>query len=339
MTPTFSIIIPVYNVAPYLRECLDSVLAQTYTDWEAICVDDGSTDGSGTILDEYAAKDQRFKVIHQTNAGVSAARNVALDVVCGEWFLFLDGDDCFRDDALKTFVKIGVYNDVDGILVSPYIPQRWFGGPQPDRIVRNEVLVNNATNVDLVLGPYGANGFPFNRLYRSSKFSSVRFREDMRMGEDVCFWFDALRMNKCWRIIAAEIYLYRSRADSACGVKNPHLAANALESVLHVFRSIDSGTIRCKDAKYKYFTRYSWFATEYISIVVDNALKLSCSEWRVLRSKVKCITAVTGWDVFNWKVALKYRLACYSVTRILVPVVSFGIRALGFLKRRIFNRI
>ena len=65
MNPVFSIIIPVYNVAPYLRECLDSVLAQTFADWEAICVDDGSTDGSGAILDEYAAKDARFRIVHQ----------------------------------------------------------------------------------------------------------------------------------------------------------------------------------------------------------------------------------------------------------------------------------
>ena len=72
MKPFFSVIIPVYNVAPYLRECLDSVLKQTFTDWEAICVDDGSTDESGAILDEYAAKDKRFRVIHQANAGVSA---------------------------------------------------------------------------------------------------------------------------------------------------------------------------------------------------------------------------------------------------------------------------
>ena len=69
MSPKFSIIIPVYNVAPYLRECFDSVLAQTFTNWEAICVDDGSTDGSGEILDEYAARDGRFRVIHQKNAG------------------------------------------------------------------------------------------------------------------------------------------------------------------------------------------------------------------------------------------------------------------------------
>ena len=98
----FSVIIPVYNVAPYLRECLDSVLAQTCPDWEAICVDDGSTDGSGAILDDYAAKDARLRVIHQPNAGVSAARNVALERVSGEWILFLDGDDVYAPDTLSS---------------------------------------------------------------------------------------------------------------------------------------------------------------------------------------------------------------------------------------------
>ena len=93
--PFFSIIIPVYNVAQYLRECLDSVLSQTVTDWEAICVDDGSTDGSGAILAEYAAKDKRFKVIRQANAGVSAARNAGISNATGEYITYLDGDDVY----------------------------------------------------------------------------------------------------------------------------------------------------------------------------------------------------------------------------------------------------
>lgn len=100
MSPFFSIIIPVYNVAPYLRECLDSVLAQTFTDWEAICVDDGSTDGSGSILDEYAAKDNRVVVLHVPNGGVSRARNSALAIANGEFIGFLDGDDLLAKDWL-----------------------------------------------------------------------------------------------------------------------------------------------------------------------------------------------------------------------------------------------
>ena len=95
------IIIPVYNVEPYLRRCLDSMLAQTYTHWRAICVDDGSTDGSPAILDEYADKDSRFKVIHQENSGVSHARNVGLAVADAEYVMFVDSDDFIHPQTLE----------------------------------------------------------------------------------------------------------------------------------------------------------------------------------------------------------------------------------------------
>lgn len=100
-----SVIIPVYNTEKYLRQCLDSVLAQTYSDWEAILVDDGSTDTSGTICDEYADADTRVKVLHTANAGVSAARNTALDSACGEWLTFVDADDMLAPDALELWIK------------------------------------------------------------------------------------------------------------------------------------------------------------------------------------------------------------------------------------------
>jgi len=97
----FSLIIPVYNVEKYLKECLDSVLCQTYGDWEAICINDGSTDGSATILEEYAAKDSRFKVISQANGGLSVARNSGLEAASGDYVLFLDSDDYLEKDALR----------------------------------------------------------------------------------------------------------------------------------------------------------------------------------------------------------------------------------------------
>lgn len=103
--PCFSVIIPVYNVAPYLRRCLDSVLAQSFTDWEAICVNDGSTDDSAAILDEYAAKDNRIKVIHQENNGVNYARQTALEKSAGDWIASIDSDDWVGPDFLKNFYE------------------------------------------------------------------------------------------------------------------------------------------------------------------------------------------------------------------------------------------
>ncbi len=114
MAPFFSIIIPVYNVAPYLRECLDSLLIQTFTDWEAICVDDGSTDGSGEILDKYAALDLRIRVFRQANAGAGNARNFGLHEATGEFVLFMDGDDVYPDNnVLNDFRETAITTDAD----------------------------------------------------------------------------------------------------------------------------------------------------------------------------------------------------------------------------------
>jgi glycosyltransferase involved in cell wall biosynthesis len=101
----FSIIIPIYNVEKYLSECLDSVLNQTCCDWEAICVNDGSTDKSSDILERYAARDPRFKVVTQPNGGLSSARNAGLKAAKGEYVIFLDSDDWLELNALEVLAS------------------------------------------------------------------------------------------------------------------------------------------------------------------------------------------------------------------------------------------
>ena len=96
-----SIIVPVYNVEKYLSRCLDSILFQSFPDWECILIDDGSSDNSGKICDEYAQQDDRFIVIHQQNSGVSAARNAGLDIAKGQWFSFVDSDDWIGSNFLE----------------------------------------------------------------------------------------------------------------------------------------------------------------------------------------------------------------------------------------------
>ena len=112
-SPKISIIVPVYKVEKYLRRCLDSIVAQTFTDWECILVDDGSPDNSGEICDEYAQKDYRFKVIHQENKGVSAARNKGLDEAKGEWIGFVDSDDWIEKETYEVAYSKAVKEGVD----------------------------------------------------------------------------------------------------------------------------------------------------------------------------------------------------------------------------------
>lgn len=97
----FSIIIPVYNVEKYLPACLDSVLGQSFQDWEAICVNDGSTDGSAVVLQDFAARDRRIKVVDQPNAGTATARNTGLRMAQGDYIFFLDSDDWLESDSLE----------------------------------------------------------------------------------------------------------------------------------------------------------------------------------------------------------------------------------------------
>ena len=100
-----SLIVPVYNAARFLRECLDSFAAQTYRDWECICVDDGSADGSAVILDKYASQDGRFIVKHTVNRGVSAARNLGIELASGDYIGFVDADDTIAPDWLENAVE------------------------------------------------------------------------------------------------------------------------------------------------------------------------------------------------------------------------------------------
>lgn len=163
----FSLIIPVYNVKPYIRKCLDSILSQDCEDWEALLIDDGSSDGSGEICDEYAAIDPRFRVFHKENGGVSSARNVGLDNARGEWIWFVDGDDWIKNNSLSSldfyiksyntdFIIFGIeyYNEGYRILASERHEQRigyskdeTIGNPDFSTVcyvVRSNIITDNS---------------------------------------------------------------------------------------------------------------------------------------------------------------------------------------------------
>ncbi len=134
--PAISVIIPVYNVEKYLRRCLDSVLGQTFTDWQAICVNDGSPDGSAAILSEYAARDSRFVIVDKENGGLSDARNAGMAVATGDYILYLDSDDFIHPQTMEIAYTLAM-RDKSDIVSFTY-----------DRIYRPQLMVRYKLGMD-----------------------------------------------------------------------------------------------------------------------------------------------------------------------------------------------
>ena len=197
MTPKISVIIPVYNTEKYLHRCINSILTQTYTDFELLLIDDGSTDSSGTICDEYAAKDARVRVFHKENGGVSSARNLGLDNAQGEWITFVDSDDYIEENFLKSF---------DGNLDADLVLGNMIEKGPLGNLLRNipsgyhyplkKALEGNLTKL--------AFQSPWGKMFRGSLIKKLRFDESMVTGEDHCFILKYVYIAKSLRVLEIE---------------------------------------------------------------------------------------------------------------------------------------
>ena len=190
--PKISIIVPVYNSDSFLGLCLDSILSQTFKDYEVILVDDGSTDRSGFICDNYAAKDRRFNVFHKRNGGVSSARNLGIDNATGEWIYFVDADDLLYDYTLEAFVN-RISSNIDSVCGGYVRIEEKNGGIIQYSSSRNyEVQVEREDAlIDFYEHSYGDlfNGYLWNRLLKADiiKSNNLKFKEDVYIKEDGLF--------------------------------------------------------------------------------------------------------------------------------------------------------
>ncbi len=225
--PKFSVIVPVYNVEPYLREALDSVLNQTCSDWECLCVDDGSTDGSGTILDEYAEKDKRFKVFHIENQGVSAARNLALDHATGEWLAFLDGDDTYNTILFENVMPLmDIDEEVDAVQFK-YIRVQEMPKTNPATKTKHSIH-----DLRKKIPRFAMQSYCWDKIYRRRVSGEVRF-EKAPLGEDALYSAECVRRFR--KIIRSEFcgYFYRLRPGSA---SNGGLEESSFSTFRDLFR-------------------------------------------------------------------------------------------------------
>ena len=206
--PTISIIVPVYKVENYLSQCIDSILSQTFSDWECILVDDGSPDGSGAICDEYAQIDTRIQVIHKKNGGVSAARNSGLSVALGEYVYFIDSDDYVEREALELSMSKAKQLDADIIVHG---------------LVRDFIYNNSSTSLKYTKLPekdystilemadrWGLLKGPVNKLFKNTiiKNNALRFDESISYGEDTKFTFEYLAHCHTIAFVPRHLYHY-----------------------------------------------------------------------------------------------------------------------------------
>lgn len=234
-----SVIIPIYNVEPYLDACLRSVVNQTYKNLEIIAVDDGSTDNSGKILDEWIKRDSRIIGIHKKGGGVSSARNIGLDMATGDYIVMIDSDDFWDTEAVELLFNTAVDNKADMVIAR---------GKRVDEEgnLFSENLKDIAPHVEGIISEEDfwkvrpIDMFfvvPWSKIYRKELFDDIRFPEG-RINEDVAVLWKII--SKCERIYALDRKIYNWRINpnsitrSRFGYKNLFLAETLLEETEYI---------------------------------------------------------------------------------------------------------
>lgn len=231
--PFFTIIVPVYNIAQYIGTTLNTIKEQSFCDFEVLCINDGSTDESGDIINEFSANDDRFKAIHKSNAGVSSARNLGIDKAIGEWIIFVDGDDAIRYDSLELIHKAIISNPKTEIVA--------YGVKFVNHITENDLKKRNDSmklyNEDCsssvsfkALNHYTV----WTATFSKELIKNIRF-ENLKNGEDQLFYNNAILKANNYTELNSNIYFYLQRSGSAV---NSKWTEKKQEDLIYMNRSI-----------------------------------------------------------------------------------------------------
>lgn len=218
-----AVVVPVYNVARYLRECLDSLLSQTHRNFVVFAVDDGSLDESGAILDEFAKKDARIRVIHKENGGISTARNVALEAIENDetfdYIGFVDSDDKVFPEYLEILTNVAEENRADIVQCGFYLFNDE-GKTKTNQLIQERKILSNEEFIECIFSSrrfcktHFCGGFVWNKLFSASLINGLRFPHDRNVLEDEMFSMQAGIKAKSIAYIPDILYGYRQRFDS-----------------------------------------------------------------------------------------------------------------------------
>ena len=300
LQPLISVIVPCYNVMEYLPKCVESILSQTYKNLEIILVDDGSTDSSGKICDGYAAKDNRIKVIHKKNGGLSDARNVALDVMKGEYVTFIDSDDYVANDYVEFLYKLIKKNDVR---MSVTCHQTFEEGTEPE--VCNESVVEDVSDMENVL-----TGMFYQRMFDTTAWAKMYhrslFANDIRypkgwLYEDLPTTYCLMMKCDCIAFSSYRSYFYLLRSTS---IEGAPFKPQKYESCIKIIRQLEADKVTMSErVKQALDCRIVSFAFHILLEIPQEEKEMRCSLWDIIRRKRICV-------MFDGKARKKARGAC-----------------------------
>ncbi len=269
----YSIIVPVYNVERYLRECIDSILNQKEKDYELILIDDGSTDNCNKICDEYAIADSRIVVIHKKNGGVSDARNRGLEIARGDYILFVDPDDYVEPQYLNTIdSKIA---DYDMLFFSHYKKYR----NKTVKCFGEDNVLTRAETQNVLLSDSKYCGYLWNKVFKNEiiKNNKLCFENDVSMCEDLLFVFQYIKNIQSVKTIDEPLINYRQRKSSIISMPVKLIDSNHLFKTYHYCidnAETDEAKIRSKALYLKTYYKYKKsIKKEYDSSLVKSILE------------------------------------------------------------------
>lgn len=259
INPNISIIIPIYNAEKSLHRCIDSIVNQSYKNWELLLINDGSTDNSSTICDEYVQQDKRIKVFHKPNGGVSSARNIGLDNAKGKWITFVDSDDLLANEALC--LDWPTLNE-DFILFPFYFCYR---NGKSDMYVLDSVgkIDNLKLFYERELGHLSFRN-PWSKLFKNELIGNLRFDEQIRCGEDTLFVLNYLGKIKTCNVQRKAFYLF-NQDEKEFHEKYLQSIDRAIYSLSAIYTAFEKLNIRCGNFEKNIFFDFKTCCQEEIN--------------------------------------------------------------------------
>ncbi|MEH7095826.1 glycosyltransferase family 2 protein [Neobacillus vireti] len=278
MKPIISIIVPVYNVEKYLSRCIDSILCQTFKDFELILVNDGSSDTSGLICDSYSSLDHRIKVIHKNNGGVSSARNVGLGVASGEYIAFVDSDDLVHESMYALLHNYASKHSSD-IVICDYL-ETLEGNHYDLKSFIDVIKEHSYNNIEALNELFTEKKMQFgsvvwNKLYKKSLFDNIKFEEG-KIHEDEFITHKVLYRSSKVVYIPIKLYYYLQRKDGIMGTEfnfDKLDAVEAYKSRADFFKQVNLTDLQRK-AEYNYVNLFFKYYFKAKNTIPNSEFKL-----------------------------------------------------------------